>query len=123
MSGPARSMMAPCSRPSTPLRAADCGGLRPALTAAVRGALRGSGRDGETALSRTKKHHCSCGPAILQNLTHVTAGMLLVHPGGPFWARKDLGSWSIPKGEYEEGEDPLIAAVREFGEETGGQVG
>jgi len=51
------------------------------------------------------------------------AGMLLVHPGGPFWARKDLGSWSIPKGEYEEGEDPLIAAVREFGEETGGQVG
>ena len=72
MSGPARSMMAPCSRPSTPLRAADCGGLRPALTAAVRGALRGSGRDGETALSRTKKHHCSCGPAILQNLTHVT---------------------------------------------------
>ena len=49
--------------------------------------------------------------------------MLLVHPGGPFWARKDLGSWSIPKGEYEEGEDPLIAAVREFGEETGGQVG
>jgi ADP-ribose pyrophosphatase YjhB (NUDIX family) len=51
------------------------------------------------------------------------AGMLLVHPGGPFWARKDLGSWSIPKGEYEEWEDPLLAAVREFDEETGGQVG
>ena len=72
MSGPACLMIAPCSQPSTPLRAADCGGLRPALTAAVRGALRGSGRDGETALSRTKKHHCSYGPAILQNLTHAT---------------------------------------------------
>ena len=48
--------------------------------------------------------------------------VLLVHPGGPFWAKKDLGSWSIPKGEYESGENPLAAAVREFGEETGGQV-
>ena len=45
--------------------------------------------------------------------------VLLVHPGGPFWARKDLGSWSIAKGEYEEGEDPLQAALREFFEETG----
>jgi len=47
--------------------------------------------------------------------------VLLVHPGGPYWAKRDLGSWSIPKGEYE-GEDPLTAAVREFQEETGGQV-
>jgi predicted NUDIX family NTP pyrophosphohydrolase len=47
--------------------------------------------------------------------------VLLVHPGGPYWAKRDLGSWSIPKGEYE-GEDPLIAAGREFQEETGGQV-
>ena len=47
---------------------------------------------------------------------------LLVHPGGPYWAKKDLGSWYIPKGEYEEGEDPLGAAVREFAEETGGHV-
>jgi len=47
--------------------------------------------------------------------------VLLVHPGGPYWAKKDLGSWSIPKGEYE-GEDPLTAAVREFQEETGAQV-
>jgi predicted NUDIX family NTP pyrophosphohydrolase len=38
--------------------------------------------------------------------------VLFVRPVGPFWTRKDLGSWSIPKGEYEEGEDPLIAAVR-----------
>jgi predicted NUDIX family NTP pyrophosphohydrolase len=45
--------------------------------------------------------------------------LLLVHPGGPFWARKDLGAWSIPKGEYSEGEDPLAVAKREFEEETG----
>lgn len=45
--------------------------------------------------------------------------VLLVHPGGPFWARKDLGSWSIPKGEYSLHEDPLAAAKREFEEETG----
>jgi predicted NUDIX family NTP pyrophosphohydrolase len=45
--------------------------------------------------------------------------VLLVHPGGPFWAGKDAGAWSIPKGEYLDGEDPLAAAVREFAEETG----
>jgi len=45
--------------------------------------------------------------------------LLLVHPGGPFWARKDLGAWSIPKGEYIEGEDARTAAIREFAEETG----
>jgi predicted NUDIX family NTP pyrophosphohydrolase len=45
--------------------------------------------------------------------------VFLVHPGGPFWAKKDLGSWSIPKGEYTDGEDPLAAAQREFQEETG----
>ena len=45
--------------------------------------------------------------------------VFLVHPGGPFWAKKDLGAWSIPKGEYAEGEDPLSAARREFEEETG----
>jgi predicted NUDIX family NTP pyrophosphohydrolase len=45
--------------------------------------------------------------------------VLLVHPGGPFWAKKDRGAWSIPKGEYEEGEDPLVVALREFEEETG----
>jgi predicted NUDIX family NTP pyrophosphohydrolase len=45
--------------------------------------------------------------------------VLLVHPGGPFWAKRDLGSWSIAKGEYLEGEDPLQAALREFFEETG----
>lgn len=43
----------------------------------------------------------------------------LVHPGGPFWKNKDAGAWSIPKGEYTDGEDPLDAAIREFTEETG----
>jgi predicted NUDIX family NTP pyrophosphohydrolase len=45
--------------------------------------------------------------------------VFLVHPGGPFWKNKDEGAWSIPKGEYAEGEDPLKAAIREFKEETG----
>lgn len=45
--------------------------------------------------------------------------VLLVHPGGPFWAKRDAGAWSIPKGECESGEEPLAAAIREFREETG----
>jgi predicted NUDIX family NTP pyrophosphohydrolase len=45
--------------------------------------------------------------------------VLIVHPGGPFWARKDAGSWFVPKGEIEPGEDALAAAQREFQEETG----
>ena len=45
--------------------------------------------------------------------------VLLVHPGGPFWAKKDAGAWSIPKGEYGDGEDPEAAARREFEEELG----
>lgn len=45
--------------------------------------------------------------------------VLLVHPGGPFWARRDVAAWSIPKGECEPGEEPLAAAQREFAEETG----
>ena len=45
--------------------------------------------------------------------------VLLVHPGGPFWARKDLGAWSIPKGEYVPGEDPIERAMTEFEEELG----
>jgi len=45
--------------------------------------------------------------------------LLLVHPGGPFWRNKDLGAWSIPKGEYSDTEDPLTAAKRELEEETG----
>jgi predicted NUDIX family NTP pyrophosphohydrolase len=45
--------------------------------------------------------------------------VLLVHPGGPFWSRQDAGAWSIPKGEYGPGEEPLDAARREFAEELG----
>ena len=47
--------------------------------------------------------------------------VLLVHPGGPFWAKKDDGAWSIPKGEIDDGEDALAAAIREFTEETGAE--
>lgn len=46
----------------------------------------------------------------------------LVHPGGPFWKNKDLGAWSIPKGEFTDEENPLDAAVREFEEETGQKI-
>jgi predicted NUDIX family NTP pyrophosphohydrolase len=56
---------------------------------------------------------------LLYRLAGGAPEVLLVHPGGPFWARKDAGVWSIPKGEYEEGEDPRACALREFEEETG----
>ena len=48
--------------------------------------------------------------------------VFLVHPGGPFWQKKDDGAWTIPKGEYTSNEDPKAAALREFGEETGQQI-
>jgi predicted NUDIX family NTP pyrophosphohydrolase len=48
--------------------------------------------------------------------------VFLVHPGGPFWEKKDAGVWSIPKGEFDPGEDPRAAALREFEEETGFKV-
>jgi predicted NUDIX family NTP pyrophosphohydrolase len=48
--------------------------------------------------------------------------VFLVHPGGPFWAKKDLGAWSIPKGEHADSEDPLTVAKRELQEETGLEV-
>lgn len=56
---------------------------------------------------------------LLYKFIDKTIYFLLVHPGGPFWKNKDLESWSIPKGEYTDGEDPLHAAQREFQEETG----
>jgi predicted NUDIX family NTP pyrophosphohydrolase len=56
---------------------------------------------------------------LLFRRTGLQVEVLLVHPGGPFWAKKDEGAWSIPKGEFAEGEDPLDAARREFEEETG----
>jgi predicted NUDIX family NTP pyrophosphohydrolase len=56
---------------------------------------------------------------VLYRLRQGSLEVLLVHPGGPFWANKDLGAWSIPKGEYGVGDDPLACALREFEEETG----
>ena len=53
---------------------------------------------------------------------HTGVETFLVHPGGPFWAKKDDGAWSIPKGLYDDGEDPLAAAKREFAEEVGKRV-
>lgn len=70
----------------------------------------------------------------MANVPRLSAGLLLYrcvdgglevligHPGGPFWARKDVGAWSIPKGEYNEGEDPWEVAQREFREEVGKAV-
>ncbi len=56
---------------------------------------------------------------LMYRLIEGNLEVFLVHMGGPFWAKKDIGAWSIPKGEYEPGEDPFEAAKREFLEETG----
>jgi predicted NUDIX family NTP pyrophosphohydrolase len=60
----------------------------------------------------------SAGILLYRNATGAPE-VLLVHPGGPYLARKDAGAWSIPKGEYEDGEDPRACALREFEEELG----
>jgi predicted NUDIX family NTP pyrophosphohydrolase len=60
----------------------------------------------------------SAGILLYRRNTHALQ-VFLVHPGGPFWKNKDAGAWSIPKGEFIVGEDPLDAAKREFAEETG----
>ncbi|OBG36821.1 NTP pyrophosphohydrolase [Mycobacterium alsense] len=57
--------------------------------------------------------------ALLYRARDGVVEVLIAHPGGPFWARKDEGAWSIPKGEYTEGEDPWTVARREFHEELG----
>jgi predicted NUDIX family NTP pyrophosphohydrolase len=56
---------------------------------------------------------------LLYRLRGSEIEVFLVHPGGPFWTKKDAGAWTIPKGEFEADEDPLEAAKREFQEETG----
>ena len=70
-----------------------------------------------------KRAHPKAGKrsaGLLQyRLTDGELEVFLVHPGGPYWAKKDRGAWGIPKGEYEPDEDPLDAAKREFNEETG----
>jgi predicted NUDIX family NTP pyrophosphohydrolase len=59
---------------------------------------------------------------LLYRQTSNKSEFFLVHPGGPFWAKKDVGAWSIPKGEFDNDEDPLTAAKREFKEETGADL-
>ncbi len=59
---------------------------------------------------------------LMYRLRNEVLEVLLVHPGGPYWAKKDLGSWSIPKGEYTDTKDPFNVAKREFEEETSFQV-
>ncbi|BBX63987.1 NUDIX domain-containing protein [Mycobacterium saskatchewanense] len=56
---------------------------------------------------------------LVYRLSEGVVEVLIAHPGGPFWARKDDGAWSIPKGEYTDGEDPWDVAQREFAEELG----
>jgi len=56
---------------------------------------------------------------LLYRITDGVVEVLIGHPGGPFWAKKDEGAWSIPKGEYLDGDDPWTAARREFEEELG----
>jgi len=60
---------------------------------------------------------------LLHRVREGVREVFLVHPGGPFWAKRDALAWSIPKGEYEPGEDPRAVALREFEEETGQSVG
>src|SRR5213595_1905592 len=91
----------------------------------IRSEIRLSGRcDRQEAADRPPDEGMSMPKRSAGILLHRTAAggqveVLLVHPGGPFWARRDAGAWSIPKGEYGDGDDPLAAARREFEEETG----
>ena len=59
---------------------------------------------------------------LMYRMRGETLEVLLVHPGGPFWKKRDAGAWSIPKGEIEPGENPLAAARREFEEELGSKA-
>src|SRR4028118_1508892 len=60
---------------------------------------------------------------LLYRCSDAQLQVFLVHPGGPFWRNKDLGAWSVPKGEFTAGEEAIQAAIREFIEETGATVG
>lgn len=66
----------------------------------------------------TKRAKQSAGLLLYRHQQQISE-VFLVHPGGPFWAHKDEGAWTIPKGEFEDDEEPLAAARREFTEETG----
>lgn len=59
---------------------------------------------------------------LLYRFINASPEVLLVHPGGPFWVNKDIGAWSVPKGEFDQHEEPLTAAIREVKEELGLEV-
>ncbi len=73
---------------------------------------------GMRSLSRPSMPAHSAG-LLLHRFRERSTELLLVHPGGPFWVKRDEGAWSIPKGEIGEGEEPLAVALREFEEELG----
>jgi predicted NUDIX family NTP pyrophosphohydrolase len=86
-------------------------------------------RRGQVKITLACVRYPNHGPRVRQSaglLLYPTSSarleVLLVHPGGPFWARRDEGAWTIPKGEFDAAESPLAAAQREFREETGGAV-
>jgi predicted NUDIX family NTP pyrophosphohydrolase len=64
----------------------------------------------------------SAGLLLFRKASDTSIEVMIAHMGGPFWANRDSGGWSIPKGEYEPGEEPLVAARREFLEELGSEV-
>jgi predicted NUDIX family NTP pyrophosphohydrolase len=70
-------------------------------------------------MSRLPRRQRQSAGILLHRLRGEEVEVLLVHPGGPFWTRRDAGAWSIPKGEHEPDEEPLAAARREFQEELG----
>jgi len=89
------------------------------------------GRAGNAAWLAVHLGAAYCTLARMAKRSNVSAGLLLfrrsrgelevflAHPGGPFWRDRDLGAWTVPKGLVEDGEEPLVAAIREFEEETG----
>lgn len=84
----------------------------------------GSSGPGLAARSRREEQdvpRLSAGLLIYRISEERGVEVLVVHPGGPFWAKKDVGAWSIPKGEHETTEDPRQAATREFEEELGSE--
>jgi predicted NUDIX family NTP pyrophosphohydrolase len=74
------------------------------------------------AQSRHTVERRSAGLLLFRKASDGSIEVMIAHMGGPFWANKDTGGWSIPKGEYEPGEEPLVAARREFVEELGRDV-
>lgn len=95
--------------------------VKTALGAAPRGGV-GQGRRFALWMRRSTPMARLSAGILLYRRRGAALEVLLVHPGGPFWARKDAGAWSIPKGEAAPGEDLLACARREFREETGFDV-